>query len=133
LQITVLHVIPRAFDRPGSPFDHTVVEPELRREIEAAKERVSSARELNVQQEVRWGDSAVDEIIRMATEDSIDLVVLGTHGHGAVKRALIGSTASGVARRAPCPVLLVPPALWNADRVGASGDDVEVSAHPPFL
>ena len=36
-------------------------------------------------------------------------VVLGTHGHSGLRRALIGSVASAVARSAPVPVLLVPP------------------------
>jgi (1->4)-alpha-D-glucan 1-alpha-D-glucosylmutase len=38
---------------------------------------------------------------------------------GAVKRALIGSVASAVARGASCPVLLVPPAMWSAEPAGA--------------
>ncbi|HEV2132107.1 MAG TPA: universal stress protein, partial [Longimicrobiaceae bacterium] len=41
--------------------------------------------------------------------------VIATHGYGALLRALIGSVASHVARRAPCSVLLVPPNRWAAD------------------
>jgi nucleotide-binding universal stress UspA family protein len=36
-----------------------------------------------------------------------DLVVIGSHGRGGVDRALLGSVAEGLARRAPCPVLIV--------------------------
>ncbi|HWK90556.1 MAG TPA: universal stress protein [Longimicrobium sp.] len=46
-------------------------------------------------------------------ESHADLLVMATHGYGAVRRALLGGTAQAVARRAPCPVLLVPPRLWK--------------------
>jgi nucleotide-binding universal stress UspA family protein len=39
----------------------------------------------------------------------VDLVVVGSHGHGAVERLVLGSTSDGIVRRAPCPVLVVPP------------------------
>ena len=39
---------------------------------------------------------------------SIDLVVIGTHGHGAVAALLIGSVAEGLVRKAVCPTLVIP-------------------------
>jgi len=45
------------------------------------------------------------EIIRVATEETIDMIVLGTHGKGVLDKALFGSTTERVVRRAPCPVL----------------------------
>lgn len=50
--------------------------------------------------------------VGLAEREWMDLVVVATHGHGAVARALVGSTASAVTRRAPCAMLLVPPRLW---------------------
>ena len=47
----------------------------------------------------------VPEILRYAEHESIDLIVMGTHGRGFVAHALIGSVAEHVVRRAPCPVL----------------------------
>jgi nucleotide-binding universal stress UspA family protein len=49
----------------------------------------------------------VSEILRYAEEESVDLIVMGTHGRGFLAHALIGSVAERVVRRAPCPVLTV--------------------------
>jgi nucleotide-binding universal stress UspA family protein len=47
------------------------------------------------------------EIIQAAREEDVDLVILGTHGRGAVAHMLLGSIAEKVVRTAPCPVLTV--------------------------
>jgi len=47
------------------------------------------------------------EVVRYAREESIDLIVMGTHGRGAVGHLLLGSVAERVVRKAPCPVLTV--------------------------
>ena len=47
------------------------------------------------------------EIVRMAEEENVDLIVLGTHGRSGLKHFLIGSVAEKVLRKAPCPVLVV--------------------------
>lgn len=47
------------------------------------------------------------EIIRYAQRHHIDLIVLGTHGRGAISHALMGSVAEKVVRKAPCPVLTI--------------------------
>ncbi len=52
------------------------------------------------------GDPA-REIIRLAEEESVDLIVMGTHGRTGLVRLLMGSVAQTVVRRAGCPVLTV--------------------------
>jgi nucleotide-binding universal stress UspA family protein len=48
------------------------------------------------------------ELIADAARDwPADLVVIGSHGRNGVDRVLLGSVAEGVARHAPCPVLIV--------------------------
>lgn len=49
------------------------------------------------------------EIIRFAKEVNADLIVIGTHGRGAIAHALLGSVAEKVVQKAPCPVLTVKP------------------------
>ena len=51
--------------------------------------------------------SSYPEILRYAEEQGIDLIVMGTHGRGAVGHLLLGSIAEKVVRRSPCPVLTV--------------------------
>ncbi len=52
------------------------------------------------------GSPAV-EVVRYAEENGIDLIVMGTHGRGAVEHMLLGSVAEKVVRKACCPVLTV--------------------------
>jgi nucleotide-binding universal stress UspA family protein len=47
------------------------------------------------------------EILRLATEDRADLIVMGVHSRNAADLMLFGSTTSQVVRRATCPVLTV--------------------------
>lgn len=61
---------------------------------------------LRVAMVIREGP-AHEEIVAMAQERSADLVVIGTHGRGGARRALLGSVADKVVRLAPCPVLTV--------------------------
>jgi universal stress protein A len=55
---------------------------------------------------IRRGDPPV-EIIDVAMELGIDLIILSTHGHTGVARVLMGSTTEKVVRHAGCPVLVV--------------------------
>ena len=51
------------------------------------------------------GDPA-GEIVRLATDEGADMIVLGTHGRTGMARLLMGSVAEAIVRRAPCPVLV---------------------------
>jgi nucleotide-binding universal stress UspA family protein len=63
---------------------------------------------------VAFGNPA-EQILTLAA--SADLVVMGSHGHGGVKRFVLGGIADEVARHAPVPVMVVrggstsPPAV----------------------
>jgi len=48
-----------------------------------------------------------DEIVRVAEETRVDLVVMGSRGLGGLRRALMGSVSDSVVRHAHCPVLVV--------------------------
>lgn len=72
---------------------------ELTKLAEEARERG-----VRVKEQVTQGKPAAD-ILRVAREDAIDMIVLGTHGKGVLDHALFGSTTERVVRKAPCPVL----------------------------
>ncbi|MFQ5529134.1 MAG: universal stress protein, partial [Gemmatimonadota bacterium] len=50
----------------------------------------------------------VATILRQTEKLGADLIVVGSHGHGAVFDMLVGSISSEVIRRSPVPVLVVP-------------------------
>ena len=52
------------------------------------------------------GDPA-ETIVKLAKDEEIDLIVIGTHGRGGLTRLLMGSVAEVVVRKAHCPVLAV--------------------------
>lgn len=69
----------------------------------------SETRSLGLVEVVRFAPSADTAIVDYAAEIDADLVVIGTHGRTGWQRWSLGSTAEGVLRRAPCPVLTVGP------------------------
>jgi nucleotide-binding universal stress UspA family protein len=50
------------------------------------------------------GDPAT-AVVRLAEEEDVDMIVMGTHGRTGLSRLLMGSVAEAVVRRATCPVL----------------------------
>jgi nucleotide-binding universal stress UspA family protein len=47
------------------------------------------------------------EIVNLAQERNVDLIVMAPHGRGFISHLILGSTTERVLRRAPCPVLVV--------------------------
>jgi len=56
---------------------------------------------------------AVDEILERAGSPEVEMVVMGSHGHGALYHLFNGSVVNGVLRRARCPVVVVPSGAWK--------------------
>jgi len=71
-------------------------------EAKAEAERVGLA----VETVLRSGDPA-GEICAVAASERARLLVIGSHGHGAVLSVLLGSVSSAVLHRASCPVVVV--------------------------
>jgi nucleotide-binding universal stress UspA family protein len=72
---------------------------ELAKQVESRGAKCESA--------VRFGLPA-DEILTAAAEHGAHLLVMGSHGHGALYHLFTGSVVTGVLKRTPCPVLVVP-------------------------
>jgi nucleotide-binding universal stress UspA family protein len=89
---------------PGrKQLDRALAEAELEK---LSKQHAQRACETLV--EVIEGSDVPAAILAAAERHDVDLLCLGTHHHGRVASALIGSVARAVARRSTRPVLLVP-------------------------
>ena len=108
-EIAFVHVVDPAFAYPAD----TGVPPKELMDLakQEAKKLVSEFRQRLAPQSIalefiQVGGPAA-EIVKAAKEWPADLIVIGSHGRGGIKRALLGSVAEGVMRHAPCPVLVV--------------------------
>ena len=114
-RLTVLHVVP-TFDpmqvRSGSlgdpvhivhPMPREQVLDELRAALGAAQTET-----LDVTLAAETGGT-VPTIVDRAVTMPADLLVMGTHGRSGFDRFLLGSVTEKVLRKAPCPILTVPP------------------------
>ncbi len=61
---------------------------------------------LEVQPKIRFGNSAA-EILEEAEEGGYEMILMGSHGRGALGGFLMGSVSNRVAHHAQCPVLIV--------------------------
>jgi nucleotide-binding universal stress UspA family protein len=110
-QVTVLAVVPPIVlpgDAPWAPLDE-IHQGELKRGERVVSETLAALGEtaLNVSTRVMLGPVA-ETITEVAESGAFDLVVLGSHGKGTVKRVLLGSVADRVMHLCTRPVLIVP-------------------------
>jgi len=92
----------------AAPFSAEQIERMAERELDRfADEHLVSASFAHSSR-VAIGSPAV-EILKEIGRFGADLIVIGTHGHGGVTRALLGSVTRAVAAEADCPVLVISP------------------------
>ncbi|MFM8223055.1 MAG: universal stress protein, partial [Planctomycetaceae bacterium] len=112
-ELHLLHVLPDPLllaPEPGFampvPSEYILqLEADARRALDGVVPREWASGRLVVRQ-VRHGNPA-NEIVRYADEQRIRLIVVGTHGRGALGHLFMGSVAERVVRLAACPVLTV--------------------------
>jgi nucleotide-binding universal stress UspA family protein len=64
----------------------------------------------NFQRKILFGDPA-QEILKAIEEESIDLVIMGTHGRKGLEHVVFGSVAETVVKKSPVPVMTINPYL----------------------
>ena len=82
----------------------SMVEQDAREALERTVERLGV--ETPVEQVARAGEAG-PAICHLAEEIGADVIVVGSRGRGAIKRALLGSVSSHITNHAPCPVVVV--------------------------
>jgi len=107
--------------RFGLDLIHDETEPALR---QFATETWSgeAADVSNVNFDLRVGNPA-DVILETAARERTDLIVMGTHGLGGVRKWLLGSTTERVLRRTHTPVLAVPPTVSDPVSLNDAASD----------
>ncbi|MXY26186.1 MAG: universal stress protein [Acidobacteria bacterium] len=108
-EVHLLHVVPDPVAQGWAGEATGMVIPDLLRTWEAdSDQRLQdiAIEGVTIERVTAVGHDFV-EILKYASGNGIDLIVMGTHGRGAVKHMLLGSVAEKVVRKAPCPVLTV--------------------------
>ena len=109
-KLSIIHIVDNlpitdAAYGPVIPFDMDLTD-EL---MDAAKKRLAKLGEkLGVAEDRQWLEmgSAKLEVVRIAEENDVDLIVAGSHGrHGLA--LLLGSTVNGILHHAKCDVMAV--------------------------
>ena len=110
----VVHVAENIYVTTYGAEAYIATAPGLQKELEAAARArldelvIDSDRSGPVTRPiVLTSSSPAFAIVDYAGEHGIDLIVMGTHGRGALAHLLMGSVAEKVVRLAPCPVLTV--------------------------
>jgi nucleotide-binding universal stress UspA family protein len=52
--------------------------------------------------------ATVETILKEASDLDVDMIVVGTHGRGAMYQLLVGSVSEGILHKSPYPVLVIP-------------------------
>ena len=102
-RLSIIHVV------DNLPITDATYGPVIPFDIDLTEELMAvEAEKLHIPQDRQWLElgSPKLEIIRVAEEQDVDLIVVGSHGrHGLA--LLLGSTANGVLHHAPCDVMAV--------------------------
>ncbi|KAG1338788.1 putative Universal stress protein A-like protein [Cocos nucifera] len=81
--------------------------------MERARNVCKNYSNIKVEEKVRVGD-ARDVICEMVRKLGADLLVVGSHGYGFIKRAFLGSVSDHCARNAKCPCAVIGISLVHA-------------------
>jgi len=113
-ELHVLHVVDNVFARAITGYGYAAIAPNVQEDLERAGQRQVEAvvhdddgRDLRAVAATVTSINPAEAIVEYARAQAIDLIVIGTHGRGAVAHLFLGNVAERVVRLAPCPVLTV--------------------------
>jgi nucleotide-binding universal stress UspA family protein len=110
----VLHVLDDIESRAATMAAYGIDFPQMQKDMAAAAQRQLEAllsdedrEQLHARAVVITSTTPAQSIVQYARDAEVNLIVLGTHGRGAVAHFFVGSVAERVVRTASCPVLTV--------------------------
>ena len=113
-EINVLHVVTLFSDQPGIIRNEINETEETIKELEEIAEKQlnkvvssKSSDEIKIITTTEREVSAAPAILEYASDNNIDLIVMGTHGRRGLGHLFLGSAAEEVVRLAPCPVFTI--------------------------
>ena len=112
-RMLIVHALPVPSPEQGEGMLYSGVG---REDLQAAEQQLKAiepdAPEIRVEHRLVSGKPA-DAILKLASDEDVELIVVGTHGRTGLMRVLMGSVAEQVVRHATCPVVIikVPEAL----------------------
>lgn len=109
-KLTIINCVPLNFGQAGegAPYVETLKLLKQSASYSLSKlERGIQGQKIPYEMKVIEGTSIVEALVSYADIHHVDLIVMGSRGHGGFKKLLLGSTASGVSQHSKCPVLVV--------------------------
>ncbi|MGI9233132.1 MAG: universal stress protein [Woeseiaceae bacterium] len=119
--VTLLNVAPREADVLGQQLTRKVITEPVPDDVKERYDNLMAcARKLAdvdvVAKPLLLRYDRVRGVIREVEREKADLVVMGSHGRGALYRKIMGSVSEGVLREAKCPVLIIPTKALPPDK-----------------
>jgi universal stress protein A len=113
-ELHVLHVTQSVYPTAAYGYDYGGISAQVQQDFERAAREQTEALLSAEDRETLHATAVIvthmtpaAAIVDYARTNRIDLIVLGTHGRGALAHLFMGSVAERVVRMAPCPVLTV--------------------------
>ena len=111
-ELHIIHVgeVPLVYHPERHGGYHVVydrAEAQARELLEAQVEKMKAAGAAVTQAHLKMGSRADQEIVELAESMGVGLIVMGTRGHGKIRRALMGGVSESVVQHAHCPVTIV--------------------------
>jgi nucleotide-binding universal stress UspA family protein len=124
-RLHVIHVLEEPFPTASEVYVAELPEFRERRRVDARRrldEIVAALTDVAATSDIPTGNPAA-QIVQSAAAIGADLIVIGTHGRGALAHLVMGSVAERVVRTAPVPVLTV-----RAQKAAPAADAAEIAA-----
>ncbi|WP_426667795.1 Nramp family divalent metal transporter [Mucilaginibacter sp. McL0603] len=104
---TLIHVVETA----GARYYGTeVMDHETQSDVDNLDKYVMALTEIGYNAEAKIGyGTAANEIAQIVNEEKVDFIVMGSHGHKAIKDLIFGTTVNSVRHMVNIPVLVVKP------------------------